>query len=350
MNILYIEDLESASIKNQLQDSEFNITQMKPDKLEDILDYISNNKIDLLILDFKLTTNSNAVFDAPTIAQTLRTKNTVHHKDIPIVLISTDQNFTDYYNDYSSHDLFDFACTKEKLLDDPISFKSKLESFLKAYELVKANSCDVEGSLNKSKENFDILITEKLRDHIRKDDYFAFITFIYNHIINSIGVLIGEDVLSARLGVSKESEDWTKLKEQLIDFKYKGIFSDYYDRWWSKEIESWWSKNNEGKNTLRREVSELRVEKIANITKLKNLKKIEKLGFSQSNRFWTICRKSKSPIDPIDGLELNDRELYAWQEKEYLSVDSALETPSEINNIITASDKIRLKEIREKLV
>ena len=47
--------------------------------------------------------------------------------------------------------------------------------------------------------------------------------------------------------------------------------------------------------------------------------------------------RDKSPIDPIDGLELMKRELLPWQENEYISMLAALET-SKKNSFVNRVD------------
>ncbi|MNT99432.1 hypothetical protein D3C72_2422740 [compost metagenome] len=54
------------------------------------------------------------------------------------------------------------------------------------------------------------------------------------------------------------------------------------------------------------------------------------------------------PIDSLDGLELHQRDLFPWQEKEYISIKAGLES-SDLTKYIKQSDKARLREIMKQL-
>jgi hypothetical protein len=99
---------------------------------------------------------------------------------------------------------------------------------------------------------------------------------------------------------------------------------------------------------LRRLIAPERVEKLKEITRLENLNPIKKLKHSCSENYWTICKEKKAAIDPIDGLELNERDLYPWQEKEYISIWAGLES-SALMKIVSKNDKIRLRKIEKEI-
>lgn len=348
MKILYVEDQNPGTIITQLTSKDTNVVHCMPDTLENVVKSIDAANPDIILLDFRLTNDSSAIFDAPTVAQTIRTKNSSSHKDIPIVLASQEDLIADFYDDYSSQDLFDLSINKDAIRVNPELVLIKFTSFISAYKDVINFNFNIDQILKSETKKYDSRINVKLKDHIRGSDVFAFTTFVYNRLIRTIGVLIGEDVLSARLGVSKSSADWTNLKNQFEAFKYQGIFSDAYERWWAYEIEDWWKSNNVGKNTLRRLSAEERVEKLKSITGLEKLDPIQKLKHSRSSRFWTICKEKNHAIDPIDGLELNERDLLEWQEKEYISILAGLENV-DLFKKVTFNDKQRLRDFNRDI-
>ncbi|WP_417611460.1 hypothetical protein [Owenweeksia hongkongensis] len=321
--ILYIEDLEPGSIIHELTSYGFEVKHHMPKVFEETIKAV--NGYDLLLFDFRLT-ETTAIFDAPTIAQTLRTINSDNHRDIPIVLISSETKISDYYKDPTSQDLFDLSLTKDNLLRNVGKYAKRFESLIKAYVTIKEEKFDVFKVLNvpdKQIERMDYRIVEKLKRDTFNDNIFAFSGYILNNLIQTIGPLFGEDVLSARLGISKKSNDWEKLKSHFDGFKYKGIFSDSYNRWWSSGLIDWWKKYNDGVNNLRRLNSGQRLARLKEITDLSLIVQ-EPTKHAKSTSYWTICKESHQPIDPIDGLELNKKELLGWQEKEYLSIKAAL--------------------------
>lgn len=320
--ILYIEDLDPGSIIHDLQGQGFVVEHHQPKTFENTLKAVDG--CSLLLIDFRLTADKIAIFDAPTIAQTLRTLNSDSHKDIPIILISSEGNILDYYNDLTSRDLFDFSITKLDLSSKIEKYCKRFESLIAGYELIKKSNYNIQKVLSIPEEimpELDYRIFEKLNNDIFKSDVFAFSSFILNNLIKTIGPLIGEDVLAARLGVSKESTGWIELKQKFEQFKYKGIFSTSYNRWWSIGLLNWWKEKEN--ITLRRLPAEERVVKLKTITSL-DLKVQERAPYAQSSNFWTICKDSLVPIDPIDGLELYKKELLAWQDTEYISIASGI--------------------------
>jgi hypothetical protein len=321
-SILYVEDLDPSSIVHDLQRNGFDVRHHSPEDFEKTL--VVTKSFDLLLLDFRLTAKK-AVFDAPTIAQTLRTLNSNAHQDIPIVLISSEEKIKDYYRDFTSQDLFDISLTKSDLLNNLEKYAQRFKSIVDAYKLIKNTKFNVDKVLSVPDEiQLDYRITQKLNSDIRSNDVYAFSNFVLNQIVTSIGVLIGEDVLSSRLGVSKKSKDWESLKD-LLDFaRYRGVFSSSYNRWWADQVLYWWKELTNSELSLRRMNADQRTKIISKETGL-NLTALSKTKFANSSNFWTICKETYLPIDPIDGLELEIRQQLPWQEKEYLSIQAAIE-------------------------
>lgn len=353
--ILYIEDLDPGSIIHDLEQNDFKVDYHNPSVFEETINAITG--YDLILFDFRLT-ESKAIFDAPTIAQTLRTLNSKYHMDIPMVLISSEPNICDYYKDLTSQDLFDLSLTKGTLLKNLTKYSKRFNSFISAYKTIKTKKFNVQEILKIDEERFknlDYRVIEKLNDPIHSIDVFAFSSFIIKNLIQSFGVLFGEDILSARLGVSKKSNDWVDLKELFDDFKYKGVFSDSYNRWWSDGLIDWWKSKNKGENNLRKLNAEQRVAKLKEITGL-DLMVQPKTKYAKSSSFWTICKETSLPIDPIDGLELLKKDLLPWQETEYLSIQAGLE-PQKYNangepfylNYLKPIELKRLKSIAKSL-
>jgi hypothetical protein len=329
--IIYIEDLDPGSIIHDLEQNDFKVDYHNPSNFEETIKAIIG--YDLILFDFRLT-ESKALFDAPTIAQTLRTLNTKYHMDIPMILISSEPNISDYYKDLTSQDLFDLSLTKGILLKNVKKYSLRFKSFIKSYNTIESKKFNIQAILEIDEnrlKNLDYRIIEKLNDPIHSIDVFAFSSFIIKNLIQSFGVLFGEDVLSARLGVSKESKDWEAFKELFDDFKYKGVFSDSYNRWWSDGLINWWKLNNDGENNLRQLNAKQRVSKLKLITKL-DLVEQTKTKYAKSSSFWTICKETSLPIDPIDGLELLKKDLLPWQETEYISIQAGFE-PQKFNAI-----------------
>ncbi|MVM42301.1 hypothetical protein GO730_39090 [Spirosoma sp. HMF3257] len=352
--ILYIEDQAAESREQDLINLGFNTLTYDPSSdISEVLQQVKQADINALILDYRLTAGQKqACFDAPTIAQTLRTKyshDTNNKYEFPIILMSNEGIITDYYNDFTSQDLFDFTLTKKEFLDKPERFKSKLISFINSYEVIKDSKYDILKILGITSNEENLVHTGIITKTKQFDQHtFEFSRLIFEQIIRAIGPLIGKDVLAARLGVSQSSPDWDKLLLSLTNTRYVGILSDVYPRWWMAKINEWWYGITEATIPLRRLDAEERVETIKSKLNL-DLVPIIKTEYSNSSNFWTICKYSNVAIDPFDGIELYKRDLLPWQEKEYISIETGLTSMDKLKDYISVIDKKAIRELVKKI-
>lgn len=345
--VLYIDDLETKSREQDIRNLGYEVKLYNPtSNLSDLFIELEDFKgVNASVLDYRLTKGeNNACFDAPTIAQTLRTKHKEDLQDFPMVLMSNESiKVAEFDKDLTSQDLFDFVLTKEEFANNKSNFNKKLDSFIKTYETIKHTKFDLLKILDIED---DKILHSRIKPSVINigENISTLSTFVYYEIIRPIGTMIGEDVLSARLGVSKESEDWSKILEFLKPCLYTGVFSDYHTRWWMNKINTWWSDTISSKNSLRRLNAEERVELLKSNLHLEKLTPLIETKHSISSNFWTICKHSKKPIDPFDGIELlKDRQL--WQDKEYISIDSGLEKMDDYKNLVSKIDKKAIRDI-----
>ena len=139
--VLYIDDLETESRLNDIIDLGYEAKLYNP--TSDLTDLFNHLEEDTraCVLDYRLTKGiNNACFDAPTIAQTLRTKHKNDLKDFPLILMSNETiKVQEYDKDLTSQDLFDFVLTKEEFTNAKIKFKQKLDSFINAYNSIMSD-------------------------------------------------------------------------------------------------------------------------------------------------------------------------------------------------------------------
>jgi hypothetical protein len=347
--IFYIDDLETESRKKDLENLGYVVKLFDPtSNLNDMFTSLDSDT-DAVILDYRLTKGANnACFDAPTIAQTLRTKHKDDNKGIPLILMSNEQiKVSEFDKDFTSQDLFDFVLTKECFTRNMENFRDKLDSFISAYQKIKTEK-DLIKILGLEKG--EIELHSRLVSEFDKsgNNQLKISSLIYDDLISAVGLTIGEDVLSARLGVSKVSEDWSELLVSLKGAAYTGIFSDSKDRWWMDKVNFWWKETISSETSLRRLNAEERVALIKSKLPLENLTPLTKTKHSLSSNFWTICNYSKEPLDPFDGVELL-KDYLPWQEKKYLSIDSALLDKEEYKSLMSNIDKKAIRELAAKL-
>lgn len=321
--ILYLEDQPAHSIKDDLERANFDIIVNDADNFDVALSDMKN-ETDAYLMDFRLTANKGNV-DAPTFASTLRTfgKN---HKSKPIVLISNEQNLPEFENDFTSQDLFDFVVGKKAFRDNIEKYSNRIRSLIESYKAIELESYNISKVLDLENLNIiDYRLIDKLNAAKSKNNTYAFCRIIYYTIIRSVGLLVGKDVLAARLGIDQFSQDFDSFLGKISNCKYSGILSSSYDRWWFHKVTEFWN-NISGNKSLRRTNASERVEIINQALGIK-LAPATPLKHATSSNFWTICAVTNKPLDPNEGYVYSKKELEAWQEQEYISLYAALEYP-----------------------
>lgn len=348
-NLLYIEDQAAESRASDLSNLGFAVETYDPSSNIDDLMKLMTDKVDALVMDYRLTAGEkHACFDAPTIAQTLRSKHSQERNtraEIPIVLMSNEVIITDYYNDFTSQDLFDFSLTKKEFIDHQQRFGDKLAAFIEGYRFISKSDYNFTSILGLKESEANLIHPSLLIKTGQYDKHiFEYSRLVFEQIIRSIGILIGENVLMARLGLSKESPDYQKFITMFEGCRYKGILSDVYPRWWMAKVHEFWGNFSEV--PLRRLDAEERVEILKSKLNL-DLRPLQSTPYSKSSNFWTICKYSNEAIDPFDGIELYKKDILPWQEKEYLSIDSALKQIDKFKDYISLVDKKALRQLAQ---
>lgn len=355
--ILYIEDSSPDSIISEFKKQGLEVSHYDPNTFEQTLEATSD--VDALVLDFRLTSGS-AKFDAPTVAQTVRVKESTFFKEIPIILMSSEANITGYYEDSTSQDLFDFAIEKEIFRKNSKLYTKRLKGYISAYKLVKEKRFNILEILDITGDFYrelDYRIDNTLNHIDIKNDVHAVVRFIDNELIQRTGILIDEDVLSARLGIDKESEDWDDLLKVLFEYgaEHRGILSDIYPRWWMSKINNYIKETLKIETSFRRLTAEERVTIIKEKTELDNLKPISLPKFSKSPKYWNVCVVTKQALDPYDGLEIYRGEGFSWQDAEYISIETGLDPTSKGKHALKYKKMLKpfsldkLKNIAQKI-
>jgi hypothetical protein len=327
--ILYIEDQNANSVKSDVEQFDIEVIICNPESFEKTNKEMNSEDYQGILMDFKLDEGDDKTisFTAPSLAQNLRSNNIENKKHKPIFLITNQSNISTYYKDFTSHDLFDFVKTKKEFRENLPKMAKRIKSFIEAYKTIETEKHKIKGTLSANDTQIsyvDYRIIELLENEKYRGNSNKIAFYVYHNIIQSFNFLVGEDVVSARLGIKKTSDDWGKLLSLLEKHQYNGIYSSSHKRWWWNDVEEWWNGISDNKN-LRRTSAEERCKIIVTKTGL-SLSAHEKIKFAISDRFWTICKDTAFPIDPIDGLELMEKELLPWQDKEYISMIAALQT------------------------
>jgi hypothetical protein len=310
-----------------------------------------------LILDWRLdeisskTDRKKADFRAATLAQEIRTRETekkIH--PLPIVIWSQESKLKgSYQGDFTSHDLFNWIYKKEEIVENPNVVHDQLLSLALGYKYID--------KFRSTKKKFNLSDLLKAKDtyvDIRVQEYFSstartvheIACFIIQDLLRRPGLLIDELRLASRLGIDKNaSKDWKKILDLIAKFKYLGPFGDAWERWWAFGVEKeWWLPTSSQDSPLSILNAKERVEIIKKKTGFRNLIVAKPIKPKYHTRFYTICEHTKKPLDPIDGVIIAEKEPQPWQERRYISLDTALERREGYNPHPTELE--RLKNLR----
>ncbi len=288
------------------------------------------SSIDGLVLDLKLDDlpNGNAQradFRGTSLAQEIRTRQKERVlESFPIVLFSANDK-VELALENSGKDLFDICIDKSDInIESFNKYSPRLIALSEGYKKLKVSK-RLEEILNTDVSLLDSRFISEFEE-LKSAPVHVQSRFLITEFLEKQGLLIGEDILAARLGVDKEnSKDWELLKQLLEGAKYTGIFSYGWERWWAHLVENWWNELDTNETHLRTTSANLRVEILKKQCGFSNIVAATKIDKADSDEFWTICKGYGKPLDTIDGLLISGQDnLYPWQEPEYVSVDAAL--------------------------
>ena len=340
IEFLYIDDdINAQGIVKAIESEDLKFVATEPkswnEQIEMLIDDKSLNNYDGLLLDLKLefTKEDNQVtqiakglndktklvkFSGADLAQAIRTKIKSDQKihDLPIFLCSTDNKFLSYL-DRTSYDLFDKKLDKNVDFKDPQKNSKIFIEFAKEYIFLNKFP-SVEEIIQKApgdSEDLNILKAEldKCKTPHEK------IYLLDKYLLQPSGILIDENLLAIRLGVDMEnSKNWKKFKEEKLSrFKYRGVLSNYYNRWWNYDLIAYF--RDELEINLKSLSAEERVDFLSKVYNDYELKAIDKMPHQEFTTYWYKCYLSKYPIDILDGLKIMDIPRYPWLDQNYIS-------------------------------
>ena len=365
-NVLYIDDdLVDAKEKEDKVDPlvrglttqrKINFEFAYPEKLESFVDYLAKKYpgIDAILVDLKLNENQKnkdnfATYPAQILANAIRTYQNGKDKkfeEFPLFLISSWENRKALYDsDVKSHDLFDLFVSKNDIAELGVRYEEKMHAIISSYQEVSSGHPLFE-LLKIEEEEFNSLNI----DYDPSGELVSTISqFVFNDIVMRNGTLINEYVLAARLGVDIEnSKNWSQvLKIFDSTIKYKGIFSEAWDRWWSNRLLDWWESEISNEIILINSSAEERVSLLKEKLKLDDLVVAKPIENYMSDSFWTVCKALNLPLDIYDGLVVNQKNQ-AWHDKEYVSPTAVFEGHSKKQGIkLHPNEKVRYDEMKK---
>ena len=335
---MYIDDESNETVKSyqdRLSNDELNIEYVQIGEINKEYLIKRVDDIDGILLDLRTDelpnneTGETSKFTGAVWGQHIRDLVTIGDikKDIPIVLFSTDKKLREtYFRDMTSNNIFDRFLTKDNTPNNAIK---KLISLAKGYQIISTEK-DFNNLLKIDILNLDSRIFSRFiqSSNIPTHEYAQ---MILKDLIYAKGVLINEKYLASRLGIDKDnSTDWDKVKEKFIKAKYKGVFSDGWDRWWMFEVDNIFEDiSNTYLSYLDAKERVAILKEKLNLENLVFALPIESKDGSVKNhsyRYWTVCKALAKHLDPMEGFRVYaTSEPKPWQEYEYVSLQALLD-------------------------
>jgi hypothetical protein len=362
---LYIDDENDSSIESLIRgfndcnlifverlpiEKGLNFSNLK----DSILEKIKSKEFQGVLIDLRLDGNGPDHLEYSAISITSELRSITARKEInsfPIILCSTIDKIKETYNaDKTSQDLFDYTFRKSEN-PDYNKFSIKLNSLAIGYQKLNSGDTQIEKVFNREDLNtIDARIFERFFD--QEIVPYDFAHFTIKTLFHCTNPLIKEAVLAARLGVDIEQsgESWIKLKDSIFNIaKYKGLFSDGWERWWADVVISIFKEKTGEKLSFLK--AEERVEILKKVFHIENLVAAKPLKHNVSSEFWTICEGYKRPLDPLEGFRIQTtQELKPWQDSKYLSLDAILEQIGIDKGLkYHYSEKERIEELKRNL-
>lgn len=286
------------------------------------------NDIDGLILDLKLDGGGedSTQFSATSLAQWISSYVVTEHKAAkPIVLLSNDLKCANFNADITSHDLFDMVLER----NSGVEWANFAEILAVLAEDYNRLNMDEEKILSEILQNDSIDTTSTYFASFLDATTFnvsQFAAFILNDLFVHPGLLISEELLAARFGVDieKSGNAWKDFKTKYLNgAKYRGVFEQIKECYWSKKTQEVFANITEGKSAASMTTIQRVATLKANSEEAKGLVAYEPDDKELSTYCWTIDEVTRKPLDSVNGYMIQEEGgLKSWQEPRFLSFDT----------------------------
>lgn len=339
---LFVDDQTDAAtaIAAQMTKNDFGIevcTVLPKEFRETVL--AGKRNISGALLDVELSDAVGEFGSGPGIAQDIRVKQRSGEvEEFPVVRfarkLKVEKNVG---GDTSSNDLFDIKIQKEDLNDGINPVLSQLLGVREVYDQLEGtpelDSAAMMAVLGLGADTLVLWSDDQFRDRLAAERQVAVHTACILYIrtvIMRVGLLIGHEVLSYRLGVDKDSPGWEALLKELEPISYKGAGSSWFRRWWSRGLEEWWFDQFDDARSLAGLTIDERVGRLS--SKFDGLNAMAMPKGSAGNRPWRLCELSREatpprdvPVDPYESVGLLPMgELPTWVDPLSASLGQAL--------------------------
>jgi hypothetical protein len=330
-----------------------------PDAAKELL-LTQKVKPDGILMDVDLSYAEGERNSGPGLAQHIRVKQKARDVgEYPVVRFSyRDKVEKNVQGDPTSDDLFDLKIQKEEVPKDRQSVQRRLLGISKVYAgLATENPLTAEtlgALLGIKQEQIDrwshTAFNDRLLSSLQVATHVAASAFMRGFIAQA-GLLVGEEVLSFRLGVDRAASGnaWESLRD-ILPFRYTGLASDEFARWWARGLDDWWyGLNSEG--SLAATAIGNRIDILNAKSGVNGLVPLQMPRGSAGDKPWRSCVLTLEedplafiPVDPAEAVRLTPRDdLALWVDPLYAALGPALSSKDDLRLNRTDLERLRRK-------
>lgn len=235
--------------------------------------------------------------------------------------------------DSSSDDIFDLKIEKDGLsvAEQCSEAQSKLIGVREIYDALSAEPSELPALLGLTGEQWSRWGSSNFEQDVEQGDRIHLRAYPFTRLLSHPGLLIEEDLLAFRLGVSKQdSKGWLALVEQLSFSHYSGVGSAEFKRWWARSIEEWWQDELKVPTPLAGCSIDKRYSHLNE--RFDGLLPLKMPDESLGDRPWRHCtltmeqRQELLPVDPSKSVKLKPRSrMPTWLDPLYAALGVALQ-------------------------
>lgn len=295
-----------------------------------------------VLMDVDLSNAVDELGTGPGMAQDLRVKQRSGKiNEFPVVRFAGAEPIkNNILGDPSSDDLFDAKIPKERVyadLEDVCNQLNGVESVYQALAPGKgAEQYSIASLVELDQQAWEKyghpVFEQRLMGSLKHSIHVAAGIFLKTLIIPA-GLLIDDSLLAIRLGIDpeKSSADFDAIKK-ILPFRYTGVASDNFSRWWARALDEWWFSTVDSKTPPSALPADARVELLKARLGLNHLAALQMPSESAGSRPWRQCafhleqEPPKSfPIDPSESVRLTGyTDTSPWLDPLYAALGIAL--------------------------
>lgn len=281
-------------------------------EIGEVMAYIINFEPDVLALDYRLDEQQASVtarYKAGALAQYVRESVLDRpSNDLPIVLVSNEQNIDFFEHDKTSHDLFDKVWTKQRVVNETGDCRRELLALVEGYKAI-ISFWNHEQRLNQvlgaDEAAAYLLNNQEMRKWNTLHAPHLLAKQILRFVIDRTGLLVDKNNLLSILGIAPNSPQCSELLSIVSrEAIYRGAFANGWQRWWSHRVSAF------GQTVCGTDPGNLTAEQ-----RTEYLRGVFKLNLHPAKSTWTdrsdffpafACASCEQPTDRLHSVAIYD--------------------------------------------